>query len=72
MIAGKTGFFDLRGGRFGINPVVCVSADKSLKRTRYEFCYLIPDYEVMVRELADWIIKHKDLYQAICTVREIR
>lgn len=39
-----------------------VIADKSLKRTNYDFGYIIPDYEVMVKELADWTIRHKDLY----------
>ena len=45
-----------------INPVDGVNADKSLKRTKYEFDYLIPDYETMIKELADWMKKHKDLY----------
>ena len=45
-----------------INPVVGVSADKSLKRTKFEFDYLIPDYEIMVAELAEWIKMHKALY----------
>ena len=36
--------------------------DKSLKRTRFEFGYLIPDYETMVAELSDWMRKHKSLY----------
>ena len=45
-----------------IIPVEGINADKSLKRTRYEFNYLIPDYEVMVAELAEWIKTHKALY----------
>lgn len=45
-----------------INPVEGVNADKSLKRTKYEFSYQIPDYEVMVTELAEWVKKHKDMY----------
>lgn len=45
-----------------IHPVNKCAADKSLKRTRYEFDYLIPDYEQMVIELANWIRKHKELY----------
>lgn len=52
----------LRGDSLKINPVEGFKADKSLKRTRYEFSYLIPDYETMVAELADWIKKHKDMY----------
>ena len=52
----------LRNDSIQINPVEGINADKSLKRTRFEFSYLIPDYEVMVAELADWVIKHKDMY----------
>jgi dTDP-4-dehydrorhamnose reductase len=52
----------LRGDSLKINPVEGVNADKSLKRTRFEFSYLIPDYETMVAELAEWIKKHKDMY----------
>ena len=52
----------LRCGKIEINPIEGISADKSLKRTRFEFNYLIPDYEIMIMELADWTIKHKNLY----------
>ncbi len=52
----------LKNDSMVINPIEGVNADKSLKRTRYEFDYKIPDYEVMVSELADWVIKHKDMY----------
>lgn len=52
----------LRGDSLKINPVEGVNADKSLKRTKYEFDYLIPNYETMVAELAEWIKKHKDMY----------
>lgn len=45
-----------------IHPVDGVNADKSLKRTRFEFSYLIPDYEVMVEELAEWVKTHKKMY----------
>lgn len=52
----------LRNDSIQIIPVEGINADKSLKRTRYEFNYLIPDYEVMVAELAEWIKTHKALY----------
>lgn len=52
----------LRGNSLQISPVDGIAADKSLKRTRYEFSYLIPDYETMVAEMADWIRKHKNMY----------
>lgn len=52
----------LRSDTVKINPIEGVNADKSLKRTRFDFGYLIPDYEVMVRELAEWIKNHRALY----------
>lgn len=52
----------LRNDKIKINPICGVNADKSLKRTRFEFNYLIPDYEVMVAELASWMKKHKNMY----------
>lgn len=52
----------LRNNELTIHPVEGVNADKSLKRTHFEFGYLIPDYETMVAEMAEWIYKHKDMY----------
>lgn len=52
----------LRNGKITINPMDGVNVDKSLKRTNFEFNYLIPDYDIMVREMADWINTHKKLY----------
>jgi dTDP-4-dehydrorhamnose reductase len=52
----------LKSDSMKINPVEGVCADKSLKRTKYDFSYLIPDYGTMVAELAEWMKKHKDLY----------
>lgn len=52
----------LRNGSMKINPVEGVSLDKSLKRTNYSFSYIIPDYEQMVAEAAEWIFSHKNLY----------
>lgn len=52
----------LRGNELEINPVEGVTADKSLVRTNFTFDYLIPDYETMVREMADWMRAHRSLY----------
>ena len=52
----------LRNNELIIHPVEGVKADKSLKRTHFEFGYLIPDYEQMIAELAEWIFCHKDMY----------
>lgn len=51
-----------RNDSITIYPVDGVNADKSLKRTNFEFSYLIPDYEQMVAELADWVKAHKSMY----------
>lgn len=52
----------LRSNSIKINPVSGVYIDKSLKRTRYAFSYKIPDYEIMVAEMANWIMEHKVMY----------
>lgn len=52
----------LKNDSLTVNAVEGTPANLSLKRTRFEFSYLIPDYETMVAELAEWIIKHKDMY----------
>ena len=52
----------IRKEKVKIIPVDKMAADKSLKRTRWEFSYRIPDYEQMVSELGDWMREHKNLY----------
>lgn len=37
-------------------------SDKSLKRTRFDFDYIIPDYERMISDLAGWMRSHRALY----------
>lgn len=52
----------MRSDRIIIKPVNTYITDKSLKRTRFEFNYQIPDYEYMIAELARWMEEHKKLY----------
>lgn len=52
----------MRDDKLIIHPVEGVNADKSLKRTNFEMNYVIPDYKIMVKELAVWIKNHKELY----------
>lgn len=52
----------MRDDSIAIHPIEGVSADKSLKRTRYDFSYQIPSYEIMVSELAEWMRLHKAMY----------
>lgn len=56
----------MRDDSVAINAVEGVNADKSLKRTRLDFDCPIPDYEQMVKELADWMRQHKELYPHYC------
>lgn len=52
----------MRGDAITVHAIEGTNADKSLKRTKFDFDYRIPDYECMVRELADWMKQHKSLY----------
>lgn len=52
----------LRNDKLTINAINGINADKSLVRTNFELDYIIPDYEIMVAEMADWMKAHKDLY----------
>ncbi len=52
----------LRGDAIEIEPIEGINADKSLKRTREGFDCTIPDYGIMVKEMAEWILGHKELY----------
>lgn len=52
----------LRKEPIKINPINNIISDKTLIRTRYEFDYKIPDYEVMIKELSDWLSNHKEMY----------
>lgn len=52
----------LRGGRVEIRPFDGVTADKTLIRTRFAFAETVPGYDAMVREMADWMRAHAELY----------
>lgn len=52
----------LRKDKVKIVPAGNIVADKSLKRTHWDFAYKIPDYEKMVAELAEWMRAHRQLY----------
>ena len=52
-------FFD---NKININKNCKFQLDKSLKNTRNDFSFKIPSYNQMVKEMHDWIAKHKNLY----------
>lgn len=45
-----------------IIPDSSVVSDKSLVITRNDFKFNVPSYEVMIREMKEWIMENKDLY----------
>ena len=52
----------LRNDEIKVNPIEGLVADKTLIRTNNSFDYQIPDYETMIREMAEWMRNHKELY----------
>lgn len=52
----------MRNHEVTIIPDDSVISDKSLRNTRTDFSYEVPDYEEMIEELAYWIKQHEDLY----------
>lgn len=54
--------YHLRNNCVDIVPSHDVVVNKSLKRTKFEFDYLIPDYEYMIYDLVIWMRKFKKLY----------
>ncbi len=45
-----------------IIPDSSVISDKSLIITRNDFKFNVPSYEVMIKEMKEWILENKDLY----------
>lgn len=52
----------LKDDKVEIQPYDEFILDKTLIRTRFEFAEIVPDYEVMIREMTDWMKRHKKLY----------
>ena len=52
----------LRNDEVTINPIEGIPSDLSLKRTNFDFSFIVSDYETMVSEMADWVKEHKELY----------
>lgn len=52
----------LRNNQIEIVPSDALISDKSLINTRSDFSFVVPDYEEMVVEMKNWIIKYKKLY----------
>ena len=52
----------LRNTEITIEPFDGFVCDKTLIRTNFDFDYKIPDYEVMIKELAEWMKNHGQMY----------
>jgi dTDP-4-dehydrorhamnose reductase len=52
----------IRKEKITVIPSDKITADKSLERTRWNFKYAVPDYEIMVSELSEWMKDHRSLY----------
>lgn len=52
----------IRNNTVLIKPVDGVNLDKTLIRTKLDFDYSIPNYEIMIEELAEWMRQHRWLY----------
>lgn len=52
----------MRDDAISIYPSDMNALDKSLKRTRFDFHYQIPDCEEMVAQMSSWIRRHAVLY----------
>ena len=51
-----------RNNKLTINKNNKLQLDKSLRRKRNDFNFLVPTYEQMIKEMRDWVSTHKDLY----------
>jgi len=51
-----------RNNELKINKSESLNLDKSLRRKRNDFSFVVPTYEEMVSEMSVWVNNHKELY----------
>ena len=51
-----------RAGEVKINPNEKLQLDKSLRRKREDFSFVVPSYEQQVKEMREWVDAHPSLY----------
>jgi dTDP-4-dehydrorhamnose reductase len=51
-----------RSGEVKINPNDKLQLDKSLRRKREDFSFVVPSYEQQVKEMREWVDAHLSLY----------
>lgn len=52
----------LKNSQLSIKQYDAFNCDKTLIRTHFDYATIMPDYETMIQEMAEWIHNHKDLY----------
>jgi len=52
----------LRNDELNIIPSSNLKLNKSLINTRSDFDFNIPNYKIMIEEMEEWIVKHKNIY----------
>lgn len=51
-----------RANEIEINPNDKLQLDKSLRRKRNDFSFVVPSYEQQIKEMREWVDNHKELY----------
>lgn len=51
-----------RGGEVVIDFDNKLQLDKSLRRKRNDFSFVVPSYEQQIKEMREWVDNHKELY----------
>lgn len=51
-----------RAGEVEINPNDKLQLDKSLRRKRNDFSFVVPSYEQQIKEMREWVDAHPSLY----------
>lgn len=51
-----------RDGKVEINPSDKLQLDKSLRHRRTDFSFIVPSYEQQIKEMAEWVNAHKNIY----------
>lgn len=51
-----------KNNQLKINKNISFNLDKSLRRKRNDFSFIVPSYEEMIIDMKEWILNHSDLY----------
>lgn len=51
-----------RDGKIEINPNDNFQLDKTLRHRRTDFSFVVPSYDQQVKEMAEWVNTHKEIY----------